>query len=100
PGAAHLRPIRGASATIAFISSTVYCECCGLSPRDSTPPVAHTLMRSAPYLMFSRTLCCTAATPSAAPSLLAWYSEGSILLSQCPPGMLTGARVHNSRRPG
>ena len=56
---------------MAFISSSVYCEACGLSPIDSTPPVAHTLIKSTPYLMFSRTLCCTAAMPSATPSLVA-----------------------------
>ena len=48
---------------MACISSSVYCEACGSSPFDSTPPVAQILIRSAPYLMFCRTLCCTCRDP-------------------------------------
>src|SRR5664279_2621611 len=66
--AATLRPRRWASATMARISSRVYWEACGSSPLESTPPVAQILMRSAPYLMFCLTMCCTAAMPSATPS--------------------------------
>ena len=98
--AATLRPNRCASATIAFISSSVYCEACGLSPFESTPPVAQILIRSAPYLMTSRTLCCTPATPSATPSALTWYSKGSRFSSQCPPVMPRAGPLTSMRGPG
>src|SRR6478735_1743682 len=70
---------------MAFISSSVYCEARGSSPLESTPPVAQTLITSAPYLMISRTLCCTPSTPSAAPSDLACHSYGRRFWSQWPP---------------
>ena len=70
---------------MACISSSVNCEACGSSPFDSTPPVAQILIRSAPYLMFCRTWCCTCAMPSATPSPTTWYWIGNRFSSQCPP---------------
>src|SRR5664279_1977827 len=98
--AATLRPRRCASATMAANSACVYCECCGSSPSESTPPVAQTFMTSAPYLMTSRTLYCTFSTPSATPISVAWNSYGSRLLSQCPPVIPSAGPLASMRGAG
>ena len=47
--AATFRRASSASSTIAFISSYVYSVAPTASPSERTPPVAHTLITSAPY---------------------------------------------------
>ena len=98
--AATLRPRRCASATMAFISSSVYCEAWGLSPCESTPPVAQILIRSAPYLMVSRTLCCTPSTPSATPSAVYVVFEGQQVLVAVASGNAERRPAHQHARPG
>ena len=53
--AATLRPHIAASCTTAFISSCEYCGAPTDSSSDSTPALAITLIRSAPFLTSNRT---------------------------------------------
>ena len=61
---------RCASSTSASISSWVSCGVSTSSDRDSTPPVAHTLMTSAPYFTWKRTASRNPAPPAAMPSAM------------------------------
>ena len=87
--AAVLRFRRCASSMIAVSSSSVSCGAATSSPSDSTPPEAHILMTSAPYLMSRR----TAWRPWSAPWRIPFSMPGSgpnvlggnPVLSQWPP---------------
>jgi hypothetical protein len=60
-------PAARASSTMARISSTVNCDASGLSAADQTPPVAMTLIQSAPARIWSLAARRTASGPSATP---------------------------------
>ena len=59
---------RWASSTMASISAWVSCGVSTSSVRERTPPVAHTLITSAPYLTSKRTASRKASAPLAMPS--------------------------------
>ena len=61
-------PACSASSTITRISSTVYWTASGASISEYTPPVAITLIQSAPARIWRRTTRRTSSTPSAIPS--------------------------------
>ena len=93
-----LIPAAFASATMARISSTVNWLASGLSAADSTPPVAMTLIQSAPARIWSRVARRTASTPSAIPggrslTSVSRMAPDGVQPSPCPPVWESGVQL-------
>src|SRR5947209_2713109 len=78
--AAILRPAMCASSAAAFNSSGVNCGAPGLSPFESTPPVAMILITSTPYFTCARTTWRIWSTPSA---MAKSRSSGNMITRVC-----------------